>query len=485
MRTPWQGPPLWLALLVALALRFVHVDGPILGVHSWRQADTAAIARNFHEHGYDFARPQVDWGGATSGVVESELPVYPYAVALLYAAFGPHEAWARSLSILFSLLAIGFAHHLVRDHVDAATGRWTALLLAVLPLHAFFGRAVMPEPLLLCASSGGLWAFSRWTRTGHWRDYGLAAAGMGLAIALKPQTLVLGAPLLFLAWLRFGRRTLTDPRLWGFAALALAPAALWYPHARSLFHESALTFGIWDGGKWANWELVTSGAYWERVLLVRIAHRHLTWPGVALLAVGACLRRRRPEEWLFEAWLAGLLVSLVVVGVGHYEHSYYQLPLVVPLAVLMAKAPARLLRRPLLGDWRGAVTAALLVALAGFSASGLRELYDREDPATSSEFRMAEVLRAASAPDERMVSTRADPTLFYLAKRRGWRVDAAELDADRLDALVDDGAALLVAVPGGSGWDAAQNRNLERAARAYTVLHRDGDAWLIRLEPPP
>lgn len=484
MRTPWKGPPLWLALLVALALRLVHVGGPILGVHSWRQSDTAAIARNFHEHGYDFTRPQVDWGGATSGVVECELPIYPYAVALLYGVFGPHEAWARLLSILFSLLGILFAHHLTRDHVDAPTGRWTALLLAVLPLHALFGRAVMPEPLLLCASSGGLWAFSRWTRTGRRSDYGLAAAGVGLAIALKPQTVVLAAPLLFLAWLRFGPRSLANPRLWGFAALALAPAALWYPHARSLFHESGLSFGIWDGGKWANWELVTSGAYWERILVVRIAHRHLTWPGVALLAVGACLRRRRPEEWLFEAWLAGLLVSLVVVGVGHYEHSYYQLPLVAPLAVLMAKAPARFLRGSLLGDWRTAATAALLVALAGASASGLREHYDREDPAASPELRMAEALRAASAPHELVVSTRADPTLLHLAARRGWRADAAELDAARLEELVDEGAALLVAVPGGGGWDAAQARNLERAARSYTVVHRDGDAWLIRLAPP-
>ena len=33
---------------MAAALRLVHLHAPVLGVHSWRQADTAAIARNAH-----------------------------------------------------------------------------------------------------------------------------------------------------------------------------------------------------------------------------------------------------------------------------------------------------------------------------------------------------------------------------------------------------------------------------------------------------
>ena len=49
------GPSrLALVLCLALALRLVHLGAPILGIHSWRQADTASMARNFDENGYRF-----------------------------------------------------------------------------------------------------------------------------------------------------------------------------------------------------------------------------------------------------------------------------------------------------------------------------------------------------------------------------------------------------------------------------------------------
>ena len=37
--------PVWPLLLIGAALRLVNLHAPVLGVHSWRQADTAAIAR--------------------------------------------------------------------------------------------------------------------------------------------------------------------------------------------------------------------------------------------------------------------------------------------------------------------------------------------------------------------------------------------------------------------------------------------------------
>ena len=57
---------------MAAALRLVHLHAPVLGVHSWRQADTAAIARNAHLNHLPLWTPQIDWGGASAGFVESE-----------------------------------------------------------------------------------------------------------------------------------------------------------------------------------------------------------------------------------------------------------------------------------------------------------------------------------------------------------------------------------------------------------------------------
>ena len=36
-----------LLVLIGLLLRLINIQMPILGVHSWRQADTSAMARHF------------------------------------------------------------------------------------------------------------------------------------------------------------------------------------------------------------------------------------------------------------------------------------------------------------------------------------------------------------------------------------------------------------------------------------------------------
>ena len=116
-----HGRWLLLILLVGFAIRAPGVTAPIIGEHSWRQADTAAMARNFAENGYHLLHPQIDWGGDTSGVVESEFPLYPFLVSLLYGLFGVSEALARGLSLVFSLGTIAFLYRLVRDEIDEHT----------------------------------------------------------------------------------------------------------------------------------------------------------------------------------------------------------------------------------------------------------------------------------------------------------------------------------------------------------------------------
>ena len=63
----------WVLVLFGVSCRMINLSAPPIGMHSWRQTDTAAIARNL---------PQVDWGGSGPGYVESEFPIYTYSVAL-------------------------------------------------------------------------------------------------------------------------------------------------------------------------------------------------------------------------------------------------------------------------------------------------------------------------------------------------------------------------------------------------------------------
>ena len=145
-------PTFWPLLLIGAALRLVNLHAPVLGVHSWRQADTAAIARNAFEAGLPLWLPQVDWGGASSGFAETDPPLYSQAVAWLYGWFGVQEWLARSLSLALSLLALWLLMRLGQRLLGADAGWWGGLLFAVLPLSVFYGRSIQPESLLLACS---------------------------------------------------------------------------------------------------------------------------------------------------------------------------------------------------------------------------------------------------------------------------------------------------------------------------------------------
>jgi hypothetical protein len=69
---------IYFILSIALIVRLYHINFPVGGFAAWRQADTAAMARNFYTNGFHLLYPEIDWGGG--GIVDSEFPIYPYIV---------------------------------------------------------------------------------------------------------------------------------------------------------------------------------------------------------------------------------------------------------------------------------------------------------------------------------------------------------------------------------------------------------------------
>ena len=112
-----------LILLLGLALRLYRFDGPIADWHSWRQADTAAVARNFYKEGYDPFFPRGDDMSAISEIKPQlnleryrfvEFPIYPSLVYFGYLLNGGVDVRiARLVSVLFSLGSILFIYLII------------------------------------------------------------------------------------------------------------------------------------------------------------------------------------------------------------------------------------------------------------------------------------------------------------------------------------------------------------------------------------
>jgi hypothetical protein len=534
------APALVLAAL-ALALRCYSLSAPLLDYHSWRQADTAAIARNYTQNGYRFLFPQVDWGGQTPGYVESEFPLYSYTLALLFGLFGA-QAWVgRALTALAGAAAAGALYELVY----AASGNrrvavYAGLALALMPFPLYFGRTVMPDTWMLLAAILALWSFQRWVAepsTGH---YVVALLCGALApLAKTPNLLIAGVPLAYLALMSWPRlvwhakspetKTKNQVRRGGSrfsmlgssAALLLLyglvftlPSLVWMRHAQALPLDPRLSFGI--GEKLFDLALLGDPQFY--ILVARWSVENIvTWAGapVFLLGLLPTTGDRRPaasqalhshlHPLLPYTWLFGVLLFLLAAASGVVGQDYYILPLAGPAAWLVGRGLERAQRLLETSDERRAtsgegqatayvrpwsfvirrrwasylVPACVLALLAGLSLLRIAPLYRTADFYAT----LGRRVDLALPEGQRLgvIAPAVSEILFY-GGRKGWRLDPGVLVPGGLDSLPPDQGVryLLVTDP----MLTEQRALLTTALRQYRRVPLGPYALLLDLERP-
>jgi len=346
------------------------------------------------------------------------------------------EVVGRAISILFSLVCIAGIFALARRLWSERAGLYAAAVMAFMPLNVIVGRAFMPETTMLAASIWGVFFFWRWCEGNRWRDYFASAACICLAVLIKPPALYLGLPLLVMLIRERGWPGLGSLRIWIWAMLILVPAAAWYYHAFGLWRETQLSFGVWSVGtdKWGNLDLLQSGDYYRRVFGFFLLQRTLMPLGVALVLLGLLVPRTGRQEVMVDAWLAAILVYFLIVARGCYEHDYYQLPLLAPAALLVARLLIRLEQR--LRAW-GEESRQLLLYMALVAVFGLwgdsiysqtERLYER-DLESADLLEMSRIVKESTEPDALVIAlNQHNPLSLYHAQRKGWNLNSVNLD---------------------------------------------------------
>src|SRR5438034_10341925 len=250
-RRPYHVTTLIIALWVlAVAVRLILINQPFVDRWSWRQSDVAAIARNFYENGFRFAYPQIDWAGSAPGYVGTEFPILPLVAAICYKFAGIHEWIGRSQAIIFFAVSLPFFFLLVREIFGGTAAVWATFFYSFAPLNIFAGRSFMPDVPSLGLAIIGLYFFLRWRRDYNWTLFSLAAIAICLSLLIKITSIIIVAPLLYLAvaecadlgtsgghhaWGRRGQRPRLQLAL--FAAIGILPSAAWYRHAHQIADE--------------------------------------------------------------------------------------------------------------------------------------------------------------------------------------------------------------------------------------------------------
>lgn len=413
---------LWFLLAVSVLVRFYHISTPLIDHHSWRQTDTAAIARNFYREGMDILHPQIDWRGTTKGYVESEFPLFAFLVAVSYKVFGLHEFLGRLLCIIFATSCTFVLYLLAKRLFSKPTALISALVFSLFPSSVYFGRAFMPDFMTLFFALLGVYFLVSWYHHGRNGSLILSSMFFAMAFLLKlsfAHLLILAAGIF---WLKYGWKSVLKPALWAYVAVIGLPSILWYTHAHSLYQQTGLSFGIWNigGDKWGNLSIWTNPKFYLEFIFTRLAQQNLTFPGFILFLSGVlCLWADRARRFML-FWLLALIFYLLVVAKGNWVHDYYQIPF-LPFAALAIGAAVEKVRTAGRLGWQRIAVIALLCTIPVFSFTRLRQTYSV--PQWKKDWlSLAETIKAQVPPDTLLATLHKspDPVLLYLADRKGW-----------------------------------------------------------------
>lgn len=240
------------------------------------------------------------------------------------------------------------------------------------------------------------------------------------------------------AWLRL------SPALVLYGAATLLPSWFWYQHAADLRAETNLTFGISASGKWADWRPLLNWEFYNGLIFQHLTEKHFTWAGLPLVIAGIIVAWRKGANGrIVLIWCGAVIAFFLIATIGVWVHEYYQLPLVLPASILMALA--------IDAGWRSAntirriATIVLTVTLIILAMGRLPLIWRHEIPEGSTKIILANALSERSEPTDLVVVLEAgNPTVLYLADRKGWTTGINGRDPETgLDHFFDQGAVLV------------------------------------------
>jgi 4-amino-4-deoxy-L-arabinose transferase-like glycosyltransferase len=419
------------AILVAgFVVRLYKFNGPIADWHSWRQADTSAVSRNFVSGGFDLLHPRFDdLSNVPSGIYDNpqgyrfvEFPIYNVAQAGLFIAFGhlTIEEWGRLVTIFCSLFSALFLLLIVKRRHDLLSGLLTAFFFVFLPFNIYYSRTILPDPLMVTFILGMIYFFDLWISKEKltifsWQFWLTLIFAIG-AFLIKPFAGFFVLPMLYLAWERFGLSGLFKKwQLWFLAVVALIPFGLWrlwmqqypagIPQSWWLFNGSNIRF---------------KGAFFQWLFAQRIGEMFLGDWGLILFGIGLVLAKKK-NYLFFLSFIASSLLYLFTVATGNVQHDYYQIPIIPSLAIFLGIGSAFLINpaKEVVSKYKTIpILVVVVLFMFAFSWFAVRADYDIDNPSIIAAGQAVDQLTPKNA--KVIANYNGDTTFLYQTKRKGW-----------------------------------------------------------------
>jgi len=417
-------------LFTALIFRLYKINTPLADLHSWRQVDTAAVARNFVRGGFDLMHPRYDDLSSIETGIENpqgyrfvEFPFYNAVFALIYKVLPvlPLEVYGRLTSVFFSLIIIAIVYYLALKESSRITAIVAALTYAVMPFFVFFSRTVLPETLALSLALISIFLlYLRFTARTSWKA-GLAfifsIIGFALALLVKPTVIFYTLPLMLIFWQHYQIGILKKPLFYIYFILAFIPLILWRNYIRQ-FPEGipASTWLIanvntFEGQK----NIFFRPAFFRWIFFDRLNNLILGGYLSFLFILGVI---SKTKKYLFLTLLLAAFVYLFTFQGGNVQHEYYQTLILPAIAIFIGLGVNSLIKN----SRNYMVLPSVIIVTATFIFSFFFSYYNVKNYYNypNDLLQMARIIDALTNPEDKIITDRSgDTTLLYLADRRG------------------------------------------------------------------
>lgn len=455
--------------VVAIAIRLYRIDQPLADWHSFRQSDTAAVARNFEKFGFDPLHPRgIDLSNIQSG--KDNLMGWRMLEFPLYQSVGhglkklvPSLSWEitlRLVTISASSLTALLLGVMVSRTVESFSGYITFFSFAIIPYSIYFGRTILPEPFMVFWAVLSVFLLSRGL-------FLLSAFCAAISLLVKPTAVFLLFPIPYLIFRNYSFSPSFLIRLFAYSLIALLP--LWGWRRWILQFSEGIPVYTWLLNE-GNIRLKGAWFYW--VFAERLGKLILGYWGLVPFSLGFLIAPSKKEGWLFRLWVIGALAYVVIVARGNVQHDYYQILLLPVISVYLGKGFAFLLSHSVFSQAiRYTLFAIIFLFMFAFSWYTIRTYYWINRPEIVEAGREADRLLPAEA--KVIAPYNGDTTFLYQINRQGW-----PLGFD-IDKKIQMGATHYVTV-------SSTNSDLETKdlAQKYTIILRNDKFAIIDLTKP-
>lgn len=326
-------------LLGGFGVRLYRFNNPVADWHSWRQADTSAVSRNFVKYGYDVLHPRFDdLSNVPSGKDNPqgyrfvEFPFYNIAQAGLFQLFErlTLEEWGRMVTILVSLGSTLFIYLLGRKYIGRIGAIAAAGFFAFDPYSIYYSRVILPDPSTVLATLGTIYfadLFLSSTSKKRFLWFAIALLCGACALLLKPFAAFFFLPIVYLVFKKWGLRAFYNPYALGFVVLVGIPLLLWRFWMRAYPEGIPANDWLFNGGN-----IRFTGAYFYWIFAERLGKLILGYWGLPLVVMG--LLSKKKHYFFFLSLLISALLYLVVIARGNVQHDYYQILIIPAVAFL-------------------------------------------------------------------------------------------------------------------------------------------------------